>query len=518
MRKPLHTRAQAGQRSGSTASIPAPIGGWNARDPEAAMKATDAVWLENWWPGTADISVRKGAEYHVTGLPGNVQSLLGYSSPTKSQLFAATPTALYDVTYPEAAIEVVSPLTSGKFCHAHFTVAGGTYLLAVNGTDPLQAYNGTTWTSITSTSTPAITGCDTSEFVNICIFKRRVWFVEKASLSAWYLPVNLIAGEAKEFPLGQLFSRGGYLMAMTSWTIDAGDGVDDYAVFITSEGEAAVYKGSDPTSATDFSLVGVYFIGEPVGRKCFIKYGGDVLLLTQIGLFPLSKAFLSSTVDRSIAVSNKIDSIFSQSAGLYGPNYGWSGDVFATENILLVNVPTVEGLSSHQLVMNTITNAWALFSGWNAFCWEVWGEKLYFGGAGFIAHALVGNSDFGSNITATARTAFNYFGSRLNKQFTLLRPILRTSGDVVVELALDLDFETSSDYGSAGLSPLSASKWDQASWDTAVWGREYSVDKAWRTAASRPGFCASVRLRAVTKDVKVGWSSTDFVYKKGGVL
>lgn len=518
MRQPIIRRAPRGLQSSRTASSPAPVGGWNARDPISAMKPQDAVWLENFWPGTADVSVRKGAEYHATGLATKVDSLLAYSSPTQQKLFAATPTAIYDVSSAGAVGAPLKAISNGRFCHAHFTVAGGTYLLAVNGVDDLQAYNGISWQSINSSTVPAITGINTSEFDNINIFKRRVWFIQKNSMSAWYLPVNLIAGTAAEFPLGQLFKFGGHLVAMASWTIDGGDGVDDYAVFITSEGEAAVYKGSDPTSSTDFQLVGVYFIGEPVGRKCFVKYGGDVLLITQIGLFPLSKAFLSATLNRSSAISDKIDLIFSQSASAYGGNYGWCGEVFASDNILLINVPVQEAYLSKQLVMNTITNAWALFTGWDAFCWEVWEEELYFGGNGYVAKALIRDSDFGENISALARPAFNYFGSASGKHFKLVRPILRTNGDVSVNLGLDVDFEDSDILSTIDTSSPLTFEWDSAVWDTALWGADFSIQKDWRTVFVKQGFCASLRLRIAAKGVTVSWSSTDFLYQKGGVL
>ena len=41
--------------------------------------------------------------------------------------------------------------------------------------------------------------------------------------------------------------------------------------------------------------------------------------------------------------------------------------------------------------MNTITNAWCTFgknaSPWNAFCWEVLTDNIYFGANGFVAQA-----------------------------------------------------------------------------------------------------------------------------------
>jgi hypothetical protein len=51
---------QAKQNTAQTASIPAPIGGWNARDSLANMSPTDAVQLVNWFPTPTDVTMRRG--------------------------------------------------------------------------------------------------------------------------------------------------------------------------------------------------------------------------------------------------------------------------------------------------------------------------------------------------------------------------------------------------------------------------------------------------------------------------
>ena len=70
-----------GRMSAVTAptSIPAPIGGLNARDSLAAMAPTDAVQMINWYPTPSDVLLRKGYTKHSTGLTNTVESLMNYA-------------------------------------------------------------------------------------------------------------------------------------------------------------------------------------------------------------------------------------------------------------------------------------------------------------------------------------------------------------------------------------------------------------------------------------------------------
>ena len=84
--------------TGESTSQSAPIGGLNTRDAVDLMPQTDAIRLDNFFPGSTDVSLRKGFTNHVTGLPSTVQSLLTYQSPSANKLFAASNNAIYDVT------------------------------------------------------------------------------------------------------------------------------------------------------------------------------------------------------------------------------------------------------------------------------------------------------------------------------------------------------------------------------------------------------------------------------------
>jgi hypothetical protein len=52
--------AVAKKQTALTASLPAPIGGWNARDSLAEMQPLDAVQMNNFFPTPTDVTLRKG--------------------------------------------------------------------------------------------------------------------------------------------------------------------------------------------------------------------------------------------------------------------------------------------------------------------------------------------------------------------------------------------------------------------------------------------------------------------------
>ena len=60
------------------------------------MAIGDAVTLTNWWPGTNSVVLRYGYTKFATGITGQVQTLMGYSSGATDELFAIAGTAIYD--------------------------------------------------------------------------------------------------------------------------------------------------------------------------------------------------------------------------------------------------------------------------------------------------------------------------------------------------------------------------------------------------------------------------------------
>ena len=147
--------AVAKKFTAKTASLPSPIGGWNARDSLAQMAPTDAVTLTNWYPTPTDVTLRKGYSKYSTGITGEVQSLMNYAGPSTQKLFAVANGVIYDCgTNP--ATSVFTGLSNSKFQHVNITTAGGQFLVACNGSDATMIYDGTRWFKVATTTTAQI--------------------------------------------------------------------------------------------------------------------------------------------------------------------------------------------------------------------------------------------------------------------------------------------------------------------------------------------------------------------------
>jgi len=585
--------AVAKKFTAKTSSLPSPIGGWNARDSLAEMAATDAVTLTNWFPTPTDVTLRKGYTKYSTGITGDVNSLMNYAGPSSQTLFAAAGSNIYNCNTSTASV-VASGLTNSKFQHVNITTPGGSFLVACNGADAVQIYDGTNWfkvattttaqtiSSITNSTTTAtlttasahglvtgnrvtisgataaayngtfvitvtgtttftytmlsnpggsasvvgtysvigITGVNSNTFVNVNLFKNRLYFTQINTLKCWYLDVNSIGGAANPLDFGSIARNGGFLQAMGTWTLDAGQGADDYAVFVTNMGEVIVYNGTDPTSSTTWALKGVWQLGQTFNRRCFFKWSGDLLLLTQDGLVPLASALQSSRLDPRVNLTDKIYFAVSLAASNYYDNFGWQVNYFAAENMLILNIPISGG--TQQYVMHTITKSWANFTGINANCFETSGKAgMYFGSNGFVGKFYDGLSDAGNNITATSQQAYSYFDTPGQlKRYTMVRPILQSSGGIPgVLVGLSVDFDTVSQLGAVSFNPGNAStgSWDSAVWDTAVWAGGLVTTKIWQ-GVTGIGFAASINLNVASQNIELHWASTDYVMEAGGVL
>lgn len=505
-----------GRGSGKTVSLPPPTAGWNTKDGLTDMPSDAAITLDNWFPETDRVTMRRGYSEWATGMSGNVDSLLEYNPVSgTSELFAAAGGGIYDITTTGAVgSAVVSGQSNNQYQHVQMGTSGGQFLLAFNGDDEPQIYNGSVWAGT------GITGPTENNLIWCNIHQNRLWFGEKNSLKAWYLGPKAIAGAATEFDLSSLSYLGGYIMAMGTWTRDSGSGTDDVAVFLTSEGEAIIYNGTDPASASTWALVGVFRIGRPIGRRCMAKAGADLVLITQDGFVTVASILRT---DRSqadqVALSSNINQVVNDAQRQYSTLFGWDVMVYPRAVMMIFNIPQSSS-AFHQYVFNTITGAACRFTGVNARSWGLKGDLPFFGGTdGKVYQFDDGESDNGNNIDADGVQAFSYFGSKGTlKAFKSVRVVFQSNAapNAAVEMNTDFNIQPSATSPSQS-GEASGAKWGVAIWGEALWGGSSQVYQRWRGVRGS-GFSGSVRVRIASKSSRPSWHSTDVLFKPGGIL
>ena len=505
---------------GLTVSRPAPVGGWNARDALANMAATDAVSMINWWPTPSFVQVRQGYTNFATGFPAAVETVAAYQGATP-KIFGASGGNIYDATAGGAiGAAVVSGLSNNRWQYFNYTTTGGVrYLLMFNGTDKPQYWNGAAWIAVDAVSAPAITGLTTTEIIGGTAHKSRIWLIRKNTLELYYLPVGGVGGAVSLYDLRPIFKRGGKILACETWSADAGNGLDDHLVIATDQGEVAVYQGSDPTSAATWSLVGVYYLGGSViGNRPFCRFGGDLLVISQFGLVPMSSLLQSMVINVAKTVTDKIQNQISTSISAAASTFGWQVTSWQPENMLFINVP-ITSTTFEQYAMNSITGAWARFQNMNASCWEVYNDLLYFGGSTVIAKAWNGYDDNGANIVTDLKTAFDYLDRPGElKQWVMCRPIIYSDGVPGASYGLNLDYDDSDVVSTPSFSPTTGSLWDSAVWDTATWGGgSLAIQKTWQYLSGL-GYAGAFRLKTSSKGITVQLAAIDYLFEPGGVL
>lgn len=487
----LSTRAGARRGVDSVgASIPPPIEGWDAISPVSAMSPKRAFRLDNWFPQPSWVELRKGFITHCdtgSGLP--VETLADYQGVSTRELFAASGSVIYNVTSAGSPSTAVTGLANARLQFINFATTGGNFLWMCNGADDPQYYDGSAW------NVAAITGVSGSDIIGVNAHKNRLWFVLKDSSDAAYLTTDAIQGAATVFPLGGLFTMGGRLEAIGTWSVDAGNGPDDYLVFVSSRGQVAIYKGTDPSAAATWSLVGVFNMGAPLGRRCLTKVGADVAVICVDGVVPLSKVMIfERAAAPKITLTANIQRVMNESARLYGSNFGWELMSYPRGTRAILNVPVGENDRQEQYVMNTLNGAWCRFTGMHANCWALLNDIPYFGGnTGIVYQADEGGADQDQTMMADMMTAYNYFGQRgNNKRWTMCRPLLTTDGIVVPGLAFNVDFETDAPITVPSTSAGATSLWDVALWDVGLWAGATTTG-IWQSVTGL-GYCASVRM------------------------
>jgi hypothetical protein len=495
-------------------TLQAPIKGWYTGASLADAPPASAFVLDNAFVQLDFIRSRRGSSTWASGMGANVSinTLMNWTNGSVVKIFAATSDGnIYDVSnIGPVGAPVVTGLSNvhsrfggGGYFEwlQHKDAGGGTWLVAVNGVDPVQFYNGTTWTTA-----PAWTGTGFTTLSSIWTFKGRLFGVATGSQYAWYLPVGNVGGAASLFSLAEFMRWGGALLTGGTWAVESVSGNFEFLCFITTEGEVLVYDGSDPTVLT---LRGTYKVSRPLGVRCLMKAGGDLAIMTEDGIVPMSQVeTLDQVALQNVAITMPIAPSWRQAVLDRSGIVGWQIVMWPMESMAIVNLPKVNALDRTQFIANARTGAWSRYLGWDANCFVVSGlgltnSQLFYGTSdGRTMLAESGGQDDGKPYTVTIFPRFEHLGqletsiaqattysSVINKQLRMVRINLFTDTPFTPQLTARTDYDTTipPNPGTTYAPIIGGAQWGIARWGIDRWPTKAFKQLTW---AACPGIGA----------------------------
>jgi len=403
-------------------SVPGSVGGVNSLDSLMMMPEQDCIYTYNLMPVEYGLRLRKGYRQWATdcvespqrGSSSDVKSMIPYESQlrdaARDRLFAVTEEGIWNVTNfgeQNPSQEVVFSVTDGAGygVWTEFTNDSGRHFLfyadSINGLH--QYEEGVGWSQPVGGTGPGEwqyldggtpTAFPVDDIAFVCVHKLRIWVILENSDDAWYLPLYSIAGELKKFSFGSKLVHGGNLMGIYTWSLDGGDGMDDYFIACSRGGDVAVYRGSDP-EATDWSIVGSWFIGElPESRRVAAEYGSEMYILSTFGITSL-RDLLQGTVanDLRSSPSAKVNRFLQADVNSGKVNQEWAVEIHPADGFMQVLTPAPSNTPFIQYNQNLQTKAWGFWRDVPVISATTWNGDYFMGGMDGVVYIYDGELD-----------------------------------------------------------------------------------------------------------------------------
>lgn len=352
--------------------IPAPVGGFNTKQPLAAMDPSFCTWLENADAEDQFIKMRGGYQIHAT-LPSSdnvIAGLISYRARGDDRLFAYAASSgnpvIYDVTTSTPSLVFTAAVPSLIECFDFNFQGRSVFIDQYAVTNDNKVYNGATWANWGLTY-----GGVNIRIRAACYYKGRLYLGDN---TLYFSTLNQVTGAipiGNVFPVEKMFNYD----TTISWigTFSQSDGIanDDFIAFGNYSGEVVVYSGDFPGSPS-WRLIAKFNISSPTSYNSIIQYQNDCLILTYEGVISLRQLYMEgNTLGMNNSVSENISSYWqdlitrlgnfigfqSQPSGAYLPNkkkiyifvrgYKDSDGNYTTD-------------SSTMFVFNTDTKAWSI--------------------------------------------------------------------------------------------------------------------------------------------------------------
>ena len=474
-------------------SMPAPIGGMDNRIPLSSNDPSVCVYTYNLMPSSYGLELRDGYREWQVGVDNNLNTGIGTiipfegntEGPIDDRLFAVNNEGIWDVTVlgdaPELKIIFANQSSEagyGSFAH-YLDEADNEFLFYADSVNGLFQYEQATdsWTIPTD-----ITGVNVALVNFVVVHKQRVWFCEQNSTIGWYLDVASRQGTASDFNFGAKFKHGGGLVGLYNWTVDGGDGVDDYLIAVSSAGDVLPYGGSDPD--VNWVLAGTYFIGSMAkGSRCASQYGGNVSLLSSYGIIQMSDLLrgVDPRMPNAESMGSKISDFIRKDMNTYRNDNGW--DIIYLPTVGAISVITPKRLDgTHiQYIHTNDVGGWGMWRDLPMTCVGEWDDKVYFGTEDGRVMAMDVSKDNilldppegsinGSEVKFSTLMNYQDFGTpAMFKRGKIIRPNFVSQGEVAFNTKFLYDYDVSELLTAPIPAEQTFAQWDISLWDVAVW-------------------------------------------------
>lgn len=228
-------------------------------------------------------------------------------------------------------------------------------------------------------------------------------------------------------------------------------------------------------------------MGAPLGKRAYIRGGGDLAIATTVGLVPLSKAISLDVTALNVAtVSYRIADAWSDALARRGAE-NWQAIVWPEQKIALIAPPDMVGSDDPVVfVSNADTGAWCRFTNWEALCLTVFNGRLYFGSSdGRVYQAMAGGFDDDTPYTGVVIPLFDDMGASFAlKTSKMVRARTRANARVVDRADVLADFNLSLPAAPDSTPITGSNTWDSAVWGSSTWDSTTPsiINHAWNSA------------------------------------
>lgn len=437
-RKTLSRYGQPQQPSQEAFTFPASIAGVNASDGLTMMQPYDCIYTYNMMPSEYGLRLRLGyAEWAINCGEDpprgsqDVRSIVPFESSIQSsvndRLFAVTSEGIWDVTLfngqaptqSAVFVDVTEDAGYGVFCEftgdaADGDPARGHYLFYADGRNGLWRYteasalweppvggvaDGEWWYAADPAEPTVRTAFPVADIAFVMNHKQRIWVILENDDDAWYLPVASVNGQLKRFTFGSKLPHGGNLVGLWTWSIDGGDGVDDYMVAIGRGGDVVIYQGEDPeitpdgSNAGPWSTRGTWFIGEiPESRRIVGEYGPNLYILSTFGLSSLADLLNGATREQQTP-SKRVNRFLRADVERGKDRPEWQIAIHPGDGFLQIITPKPTSMDYIQYTQNLQSQAWGFWESVPIISAASWNGEYYMGGLDGKVYVNAGGVD-----------------------------------------------------------------------------------------------------------------------------